>query len=66
MSNKAFDAIRWVSEVFIPALVVLLGVIFSNAPVTHSEAILAIVGAVGVFLGALVNKSRADYNRAQG
>ena len=65
MSNKLFDAIRWVSEVFIPALVVLLGVIFANAPVTHSEAILAIVGAVGVFLGALVNKSRADYNRSK-
>lgn len=61
MSNKIFDTLRYLSEVFFPALVVLLGVIFANIPVAHSEAIIAIVGAVGVFLGALINYKRSEY-----
>lgn len=63
MSNKIFDILRYLSEVLFPALVVLLGVIFANVPVAHSEAIIAIVGAVGVFLGALINYKRSQYNK---
>ena len=63
MSNKVFDILRYLSEVLFPALVVLLGVIFANVPVEHSEAIIAIVGAVGVFLGALINVKRSQYNK---
>lgn len=64
MSNKLFDVLRYLSEVFFPALVVLLGVVFANVPIAHSEAILAIVGAVGVFLGALINYKRNAYNKS--
>lgn len=64
MSNKIFDTLRYLSEVFFPALVVLLGVVFANIPIEHSEAILAIVGAVGVFLGALINYKRSEYNKS--
>lgn len=65
MSNKVFDVLRYLSEVFFPALVVLLGVVFANVPVEHSEAVIAIVGAVGVFLGALINYKRSQYNKGE-
>ena len=65
MSDKTFDTLRYISEVVIQALVVFLGVVFANIPVTHSEAILAIVAAFGVFLGALVNGYRKAHNEAQ-
>ncbi len=65
MTNKIFDVLRYLSEVLFPALVVLLGVVFANVPVDHSEAIIAIVGAVGVFLGALINYKRSQYNRGE-
>lgn len=65
MSNKIFDILRYLSEVLFPALVVLLGVIFANVPIEHSEAIIAIVGAVGVFLGALINYKRSQYNKGE-
>ena len=65
MSNKLFDILRYLSEVLFPALVVLLGVVFANIPVEHSEAIIAIVGAVGVFLGALINYKRSQYNKGE-
>lgn len=66
MSNKLFDTLRYLSEVFIPALVVFLGVVFANIHVEHSEAIIAIVGAAGVFLGALINYKRNEYNKNLG
>ena len=65
MTNKIFDVLRYLSEVLFPALVVLLGVVFANVPVDHSEAIIAIVGAVGVFLGALINYKRSQYNKGE-
>ena len=63
MSNKVFDTLRYLSEVFFPALVVFLGVVFANIHIDHSEAIIAIVGAFGVFLGALINYKRNEYNK---
>lgn len=63
MSNKVFDTLRYLSEVFVPALVVFLGVVFANIHIENSEAILAIVGAAGVFLGALINYKRSNYNK---
>ena len=65
MTDKIFDILRYLSEVLFPALVVLLGVVFANVPVDHSEAIIAIVGAVGVFLGALINYKRSQYNKGE-
>ncbi|MCR4671998.1 MAG: hypothetical protein K5637_02010 [Lachnospiraceae bacterium] len=62
MNSKTFDILRYISEVVIQALVVFLGVVFANIPVAHSEAILAIVAAVGVFIGSLVNGWRKAYN----
>ena len=61
MSNKLFDIIRFISEGLIPALVVLLGVIFANVPCDHSEAIIAIVGAIGVFLASCLGYWRKQY-----
>lgn len=63
MSNKFFDAIRFFAEVIIPALVTFLGVVFCYFPCDKSEAVLAIVGAVGVFLAAVVGKARYDYSK---
>lgn len=63
MSNKIFDALRFFAEVVIPALVTFLGVVFCYCPYDNSEAVLAIVGAVGVFIAAVVGKARYDYNK---
>ena len=65
MSNKIFDFLRFFAEVVIPALVTLLGVVFCYCPYDKSEAVLAIVGAVGVFIAAVVGKARADYNKRE-
>lgn len=63
MSDKIFNFIRFFAEVVIPALVTFLGVVFCYFPCDKSEAVLAIVGAVGVFLAAIVGKARYDYNK---
>ena len=63
MTSKIFDFLRFFAEVIIPSLVTFLGVVFCYFPCDKSEAILAIVGAVGVFIAAVVGKARADYNK---
>ena len=63
MSNRFFDFLRFFAEVIIPALVTFLGVVFCYFPNDKSEAILAIIGAVGVFIAAVVGKARYDYNK---
>lgn len=65
MSNRIFDILRYLSEVVAPASVTLLGIIFSYYTVNNSEAIIAIVGGVGVFLGALINYKRSQYNKGE-
>lgn len=63
MTNKIFDILRYLSEVFFPALVTFLGVVFVYIHVENPEAILAVIGAFGIFLGALVNYKRNQYNK---
>lgn len=65
MTNKVFDFLRFFAEVVIPALVTFLGVVFCYCPSDKSEAILAIIGAVGVFIAAVVGKARAEYNKRE-
>ena len=65
MSDKIFNFLRFFAEVVIPALVTLLGVIFCYFPYDKSEAVMAIVGAVGVFIAAVVGKARYDFNKKE-
>lgn len=66
MTDKIFNFLRFFAEVVIPALVTLLGVVFCYFPCDKSEAILAIVGAIGVFIAAVVGKARSDFNKRNG
>lgn len=63
MSDKIFNFLRFFAEVVIPALVTFLGVVFCYFPYEKSEAVLAIIGALGIFIAAIVVKSRSDYNK---
>ena len=65
MTDKIFNVLRFIAEAVIPALVTFLGVVFLYFPYERSEAILAIVGAVGVFIAAVIGKARYDYNKRE-
>lgn len=63
LSNKAYDVMKWVVQLFIPALITLYGVIGSTLNIPYTEQVLTIGGAVDVFLGTILKISTNNYNK---
>lgn len=66
LTNRAYDILKWVCLIGLPAISVLvatLGQIWGWAGV---DKIVLTINAVTVFLGALIGVSTAAYNKAHG
>jgi len=63
MSNKTYDALKWIAMVFLPALTTFVGVILNSFNVPGTETILTIMIALDTFLGSLLGISSINYNK---
>lgn len=63
LSNKAYDVMKWVVQLLIPALITLYGVIGTTCDIPYTEQVLTIAGAVDVFLGTILKISTNIYNK---
>ena len=66
MNNKTYDAIKWIVVTVLPAasiFVAALGHIYSWG---NTDAIVATLNAIAVFLGATMHISSASYNKKEG
>lgn len=63
MSNKAYDILKWIAMVFLPALTTFVGVILNSFNVPGTETILTIMIALNTFLGSLLGISSINYNK---
>lgn len=63
LSNKAYDVMKWVVQLLIPALITLYGVIGTTCNIPYTEQVLTIAGAVDVFLGTILKISTDNYNK---
>ena len=63
MSNKAYDILKWIVMVFLPALTTFVGVILNSFNVQGTETILTIMIALDTFLGSLLGISSINYNK---
>ncbi|MCT0447546.1 phage holin [Lactococcus cremoris] len=66
MNNKTYDAIKWIVVTVLPAasvFVAALGYIYGWG---NTDAIVATLNAVAVFLGATMHISTASYNKKEG
>lgn len=63
LSNKAYDVMKWVVQLLIPALITLYGVIGTTLNIPYTEQVLTIGGAVDVFLGTILKISTNNYNK---
>ena len=61
-SNRVYDTLKWVSLVFLPALITFLGVVFNCLNVENAEVILTIAIAFNTFLGSILGLSNINYN----
>ena len=62
LPQKAYEILRWVVIVVIPALITLYGVIGNTCNIPYTDVALTIAGAVDVFLGTIFGISKLSYD----
>lgn len=65
LSNKAFDVLRFLSEIAITALGTLYFALSDIWGLPYGEQILATCAAISTFLGVFVEYERRQFNKAQ-
>ena len=65
MTNQAFDALRFVAEIILPALGALYAALAHIWSWPYAEAIVGTIAAVDTFLGAIVIGLRKSYNKKE-
>ena len=63
LSNKAYDILKWVTLIALPALITFYGVVGSTCNIPYTEQILTIAVAFDTMLGALIGVSTSEYNK---
>lgn len=63
MSNKMYDVLVYICQVFLPALITLYGVIGVTCNIPYTEQVLTIATAFNVFLGTCLKISNAKYKK---
>ncbi len=64
MSNKVYDVLKWITLVFMPALITLVGVVLNCFDVQNSQVILTIMTAFNTFMGTLLGISNINYKNS--
>lgn len=65
MSNRAFDLLRLIGELILPALATLYAALGAIWGWPYIEAIVGTIAAVTAFIGAIVNGLRRVYNKKE-
>ncbi len=61
ISNKAYDALKWVAQYFLPALGTLYFTLSSIWGLPYGEQVVGTVAALDTFLGVLLGLSSSQY-----
>lgn len=65
LSNQNYDALKWIVQIVLPALLTLVGTIGTSVNWEYTEIILVIMGAVTTFLGTVLGVSNHNYKKEQ-
>lgn len=63
LSNKAYDILKFIAQIVLPALGTLYFALASIWGFPYGEEIVGTITAVDAFLGALLGISTAQYNK---
>lgn len=66
MTNKAYDIIKWIVVIVLPALGTLYFALASIWGLPYGEEIVGTITAIDTFLGAVMMISTAQYNKRVG
>lgn len=65
LSEKTYDILKWIAQVFLPAFTTFLGVVLKCLNVPYTDIILTILVAFDTFLGALLGISSMNYYKGE-
>jgi len=63
MSNKCYDALKWVAQYLLPAVGTLYFTLSTIWGLPYGEQVVGTVAAVDTFLGVILGLSTAQYNK---
>lgn len=63
MSNKLYDALKWVAQILLPAIATLYFALAQIWGLPYSEEIVGTITAIDAFLGALLGISSYNYRK---
>lgn len=66
LTEKTYDILKWIAQVFLPAFTTFLGVVLKCFNVPHTDVILTILVAFDTFLGAILGISSKNYYNTKG
>jgi len=65
MSNKTFDILKWLAQIFLPALGTLYFAVASIWGLPFSEEVVGTITAIDVFLGVIIGISTSNYKKGK-
>ena len=63
MSNKVYDILKYIAQIFLPALTVFVGVVLKCFNVECTDIVITIMTAFDAFLGSVLMISASSYNK---
>ena len=63
ISNKAYDILKWIAMIVLPALATLIVAIFKIWNIPYGIEISGTIMAIDTFLGAILGISTYNYNK---
>lgn len=63
LSNKAYDIIKWIVWIVLPAVTTFLGVVLPLFDYPHTDTLLTILSAVTALIGTITGVSNRNYNK---
>ena len=66
MSNKAYDILKWIAQILLPAIATLYFALASIWGLPYAEEIVGTITSLDCFLGAILGISTKIYNANNG
>ena len=66
MSNKTYDILKWIAQIFLPATATLYFALANIWSFPFGEQIVGTITAIDAFLGVLLGISTANYLKKEG
>ena len=63
LSNKAYDTLKWIVQIALPALATLYATLSIIWGIPYGDEVVGTISAIGVYLGVLIGISSLKYKK---